>query len=106
MLIIKYRHLHFSSNPGLNGVERYSANGFYSSCRCLAGKSAAIAAALAIFVPLASVRAESEPVGKAATTAEAPIQFDILAQDLSRALSAFTAQSHIQVLYEGDVAEG
>jgi iron complex outermembrane receptor protein len=106
MLIIKYRHLHFSSNPGLNGVERYSANGFYSSCRCLAGKSAAIAAALAIFVPLASVRAESEPVGKAATTAEAPIQFDIPAQDLSRALSAFTAQSHIQVLYEGDVAEG
>lgn len=42
----------------------------------------------------------------AGVEAEESIQFDIPAQDLSHALSAFTAQSHVQVLYEGDVANG
>jgi len=37
--------------------------------------------------------------------AEESIQFDIPAQDLSKALSEFAAQSHVQVLYEGDVAK-
>lgn len=91
------------AHRGGKSVETGSKNGPHSWG--LTRKSAAIAAALAAHVPLASVGAEPQPAGKAATTAEAPIQFDIPAQDLARALSAFTAQSHVQVLYEGDVAK-
>jgi iron complex outermembrane receptor protein len=60
----------------------------------LSRRTPALAAALAACLPALSVGAE------------ATIQFDIPAQDLSRALAAFTAQSHVQVLYEGDVAKG
>ncbi len=87
-------------------TETASTDGLHSSRWVLTRTSVAIAAAFAAYVPLVSFGAEPEPFGKAATTAEAPIQFDIPAQDLARALSAFTAQSRVQVLYEGDVAKG
>ncbi|MDD5035031.1 MAG: TonB-dependent receptor [Methylococcaceae bacterium] len=59
----------------------------------------AIAAAFASMVPVASARAES--VGQTA----APVQFEIPAQGLSSALSSFAAQSHIQLIYDGDLAQ-
>jgi iron complex outermembrane receptor protein len=102
--INKDRQQEAVAHQGGNGVETGSKNGLCPGA--LTRKSTAIAAAFAAYVPLASVGAEPQPVGKATTTAQAPIQFDIPAQDLPRALSAFTVQSRVQVLYEGDVAEG
>ncbi|CAG0992300.1 Metal-pseudopaline receptor CntO [Myxococcaceae bacterium] len=74
----------------------------FATALCLARppfgrRNLALAAALAFCVPTLSVGAESG--------AQA-VQFDIPAQDLARALVAFTAQSHVQVLYEGDLAQG
>ncbi|MDD5036086.1 MAG: TonB-dependent receptor [Methylococcaceae bacterium] len=59
-------------------------------------RNLALATTLAACMPAMSIGAE----------AEAPIPFDIPAQDLTRALSAFTAQSHVQVLYEGEITQG
>jgi iron complex outermembrane receptor protein len=55
-----------------------------------------LAAALAACLPGVSAGAETQEA----------IQFNIPAQDLSRALSVFTTQSHVQVLYEGNIAQG
>ncbi|MGH8692809.1 MAG: TonB-dependent siderophore receptor, partial [Burkholderiales bacterium] len=106
LLIDQDRQQKSNSHRGGSRVETSSTNGLHWSRWVPARKSVAIAAAIMAWFPLASVRAEPAPVGKAATTAEAPLQFDIPAQDLARALSAFAAQSHIQVLYEGDIAKG
>lgn len=66
-------------------------------------KSLVGVAVLAACAPLASIGAVSQSAGKAG---DAQVGFDIPAQDLSRALSSFATQSHMQVLYEGDVAKG
>jgi iron complex outermembrane receptor protein len=87
------------SDQGGIGGTLSPANALLSSGRTRARASAAIVAALAACLPLISLGAEP-------AAGEAPIPFDIPAQDLPRALAAFTAQSHIQVLYEGDVAQG
>ncbi|MGH8547299.1 MAG: TonB-dependent siderophore receptor [Methylococcales bacterium] len=106
LLINQDRQQKSHSDRGRSRVETSSTNGLHWSRRVPTRKSVAIAAAFMACIPLAFVGAEPAPVSKAATTAEAPVQFDIPAQDLARALSAFAAQSHVQVLYEGDIAKG
>lgn len=57
-------------------------------------------------MPAVAVKAESKAETEDAPqlSREASIQFDIPAQNLASALTAFSMQSHIQVLYEGDIA--
>ncbi|MGX2041477.1 TonB-dependent siderophore receptor [Methylocaldum sp. MU1018] len=64
-----------------------------------------MAAALAMHVPVPAVAREPEPAVAPSTDTQAVVQFDIPAQDLASALTAFSTQSRIQVLYEGDIAQ-
>ncbi|MDD5036085.1 MAG: secretin and TonB N-terminal domain-containing protein [Methylococcaceae bacterium] len=70
----------------------------------LAGTNGVIAAVFATCWPLAELKA-GPAVQDTASPAESTIRFDIPAQDLAPALGAFTRQSRVQFLYEGDLAK-
>lgn len=73
----------------------------------LNGKGLAFVTAIAACVPIVTVSAETATSGKsAAAKKQAAVGFDIPAQDLAPALSAFSVQSRMQVLYEGGIARG
>ncbi|WNV06001.1 TonB-dependent receptor [Candidatus Methylospira mobilis] len=68
----------------------------------------AMVIAFSFSAPSLAVRAESNASENPAspTRPETVMQFDIPAQDLPSALAAFSAQGHIQILYEGSIAQG
>lgn len=63
-------------------------------------------ALLATCFPVVSTGVEHKTTSINTSAAESLIRFDIPAQDLTQALSTFSAQSRVQVLYEGNIAEG